>query len=129
MTEIPDGEPMLYGRDYEFLKPVPMWPSPYFERHENHVVIRRADGVRLYDANWNEVDELVIPVEPCPHIRGVATLGGNAPSWSGRVSLEPEQVTPEQRALPRPSHTPPMWAADPARARRPRKTQRHRRVK
>ncbi|WJJ10398.1 hypothetical protein P9990_17655 [Prescottella equi] len=31
---------------------------------------------------------------------------------------EPDSRTPRERALPRPSHTPPPWAQDPARTRR-----------
>ncbi|RRQ26296.1 hypothetical protein DK926_18795 [Rhodococcus sp. Eu-32] len=34
---------------------------------------------------------------------------------------EPEPQTTQQRALPKPSTTPPMWANDPARSRRPKR--------
>ncbi|MGW6376251.1 hypothetical protein ACWFRB_09330 [Rhodococcus sp. NPDC055112] len=173
MTEIHDGEPMLHGRDYDFLESLPgrddtafqryasmvlgghllgparwvvvyyalwnlwqrrhtLWPNPFLEPLEDrvdHLVIRRADGVRLYDENWNEVDELVLLVEPARGFRGLARLGEKVPSWTVSVGLEPEPVIPQSQALPRPSHTPPMWANNPTQQRRTRKTRNHRRVK
>lgn len=40
--------------------------------------------------------------------------------WAAAVADESAPETLQQRALPRPSHTPPMWAPDPARTRRSR---------
>lgn len=57
-------------------------------------------------------------------------VGGHTPQWMIGVGLvEPEPETPKQRALPRPSTTPPPWADNPAGQRRPTKTRNHRRVK
>lgn len=57
-------------------------------------------------------------------------VGGRTPQWMIGVGLvEPEPETPKQRALPRPSTTPPPWADNPAGQRRPTKTRNHRRVK
>lgn len=46
-----------------------------------------------------------------------ATFSGIA----SHLDLEPDTRTPQQRALPRPSTTPPMWANDVTRSRRPRR--------
>ncbi|OZE04349.1 hypothetical protein CH249_25790 [Rhodococcus sp. 05-2255-3B1] len=46
-----------------------------------------------------------------------ATFSGIA----SHLELEPDTRTPQQRALPRPSTTPPMWANDVTRSRRPRR--------
>ena len=54
------------------------------------------------DLGWAIFDELDIPVDQEPEV-------------------EPDARTPQQRALPRPSTTPPMWANDPTRSRRPRR--------
>lgn len=57
-------------------------------------------------------------------------VGGRTPQWMIGVGLvEPEPETPQQRALPRPSTTPPPWADNPAGQRRPARTRNHRRVK
>lgn len=54
------------------------------------------------DLGWAIFDELDIPVDQEPEV-------------------EPDARTPQQRALPRPSTTPPMWANDVTRSRRPRR--------
>lgn len=41
--------------------------------------------------------------------------------WHLANQPEPDTRTPQQRALPQPSTTPPMWAHDPTRSRRPRR--------
>ncbi len=44
----------------------------------------------------------------------------NATLWECGLLDEPDTRTPKERALPRPSTTPPMWANDPTRTRRQR---------
>jgi hypothetical protein len=64
-----------------------------------------------------------------PHHGGVIP-GGKPPAWMVDAGLaEPEPETPQQRALPRPSTTPPPWADIPGRNHRPAKTRNHWRVK
>lgn len=124
---IPDGEPWKYGRDYAFA------PNPSDEALTHSQIIHRRIYTRLHELG-------VLPVYPLPDSpfdeeasnagRGGIIQGGKLPAWmvdTGLVESEPE--TPQQRALPRPSTTPPPWADNPAGQRRPTKTRNHRRVK
>lgn len=127
LTLIPDGEPRLYGRDYAFA------PNPLDEALTHSQIIHRRIYARLHELG-------VLPVYPLPDspfdeeasnaYRGGIIQGGKLPAWMVDVGLaEPEPETPQQRALPRPSTTPPPWADNPAGQRRPTKTRNHRRVK
>lgn len=127
LTLIPDGEPRLYGRDYAFA------PNPLDEALTHSQIIHRRIYARLHELG-------VLPVYPLPDSpfdeeasnadRGGIIQGGKLPAWMVDVGLaEPEPETPQQRALPRPSITPPPWADNPAGQRRPTKTRNHRRVK
>lgn len=53
-----------------------------------------------------------------PQLRGI-TLGGKTPAWVDAITPD-EPNTPQQRALPRPTSTPPMWANNPTKTRRKR---------
>lgn len=127
ITIIPDGEPMQYGRDYAFA------PIPPDEALTHSQIIHRRIYARLHELG-------VLPVYPLPDIpfeeassdadRGGIIQGGKLPAWMVDIGLaEPESETAKQRALPRPSTTPPPWADNPAGQRRPTKTRNHRRVK
>lgn len=53
----------------------------------------------------------------------IRQLGGSSDLTAEKLrefasALEPERNMPKERALPRPSHTPPPWALNPARTRR-----------
>lgn len=127
LTLIPDGEPRLYGRDYAFA------PNPSDEALTHSQIIHRRIYARLHELG-------VLPVYPLPDNpfdeeasnpdRDGIIHGGKRPAWMVDAGLvEPEPETPQQRALPRPSTTPPPWADNPAGQRRPTKTRNHRRVK
>lgn len=95
----------------EPVKPWLMWANPFLPAEFNTFAKTKQERVRLPD-------------------QVQADTGGRKPAWmvdSGLVEPEPE--TPQQRALPRPSTTPPPWADNPAGQRRPTKTRNHRRVK
>lgn len=124
---IPDGEPWKYGRDYAFA------PIPSDEALTHSQIIHRRIYARLRELG-------VLPVYPLPDSpfdeeasnadRGGIIQGGKLPAWMVDAGLaEPEPETPQQRALPRQSTTPPPWADNPAGQRRPTKTRNHRRVK
>lgn len=127
ITIIPDGEPMKYGRDYAFA------PNLSDEALTHSQIIHRRIYARLHELG-------VLPVYPLPDnpfdedawkaYHSEAIPGGRKPAWMvGAGLVEPEPETPQQRALPRPSTTPPPWADNPAGQRRPTKTRNHRRVK
>lgn len=139
---IPDGEPMQYGRDFtlgdrhvcdDTCSVGPFAPIPPDEALTHSQIIHRRIYARLRELG-------VLPVYPLPDSpfdeeasnadRGGIIHGGKQPAWMVDVGLvEPEPETPQQRALPRPSTTPPPWADNPAGQRRPTKTRNHRRVK
>ena len=91
--EIADGRPYMVDRDFQL-----------------------ARGERV---GWDNGDGIV----------HVGTVEAHEPDghggWTITIGDEPEREpdtrTPQQRALPRPSTTPPMWAHDPGRSRRPRR--------
>ncbi len=142
VTIIPDGEPMQYGRDFtlgdrhvcdDTCSGGPFSPIPSDEALTHSQIIHRRIYARLHELG-------VLPVYPLPDIpfeeassdadRGGIIQGGTQPAWMVDAGLvEPEPETPQQRALPRPSTTPPPWADNPAGQRRPTKTRNHRRVK
>ncbi|WP_075833555.1 MULTISPECIES: hypothetical protein [unclassified Rhodococcus (in: high G+C Gram-positive bacteria)] len=142
ITIIPDGEPMQYGRDFtlgdrhvcdDTCSVGPFAPIPPDEALTHSQIIHRRIYARLHESG-------VLPVYPLPDIpfeeassdadRGGIIQGGKLPAWMVDIGLaEPEPETPKQRALPRPSTTPPPWADNPAGQRRPTKTRNHRRVK
>lgn len=92
-------------------KPWLMWANPLLPPELN--TFAKTKQERAYSPHAVQVD-----------------VGGRTPQWMIGVGLvEPEPETPKQRALPRPSTTPPPWADNPAGQRRPTKTRNHRRVK
>ena len=92
-------------------KPWLMWANPFLPPELN--TFAKTKQERAYSPHAVQVD-----------------VGGRTPQWMIGVGLvEPEPETPQQRALPRPSTTPPPWADNPAGQRRPTKTRNHRRVK
>lgn len=95
----------------EPLKPWAIWSNPFLPPELNTFAKTKQERVRL------------------PH-RAQVDTGGRKPAWMIDAGLaEPEPETPQQRALPRPSTTPPPWADIPGRNHRPAKTRNHRRVK
>lgn len=141
-ASIPDGEPWEYGRDFtlgdrhvcdDTCSVGPFAPIPPDEALTHSQIIHRRIYARLHELG-------VLPVYPLPDIpfeeassaadRGGIIQGGKLPAWMVDIGLvEPEPETAKQRALPRPSTTPPPWADNPAGQRRPTKTRNHRRVK
>ncbi|KJF21954.1 hypothetical protein C7T36_18405 [Rhodococcus sp. AD45-ID] len=133
ITIIPDGEPMLYGRDYAFS------PSPPDE-------IRAEAGLQITTHRW-------LPREPIPYDemrrlcglpdvsayiaqRELARMGKELREGFRRFeeawTEAAEQALPGLRAISeaaKPRQTPPMWADIPGRNHRPAKTRNHRRVK
>ncbi|QDM56078.1 hypothetical protein SEA_SLEEPYHEAD_63 [Rhodococcus phage Sleepyhead] len=93
--EIADGEPYLFGRDFD-------WGDS---------VVPTQD---LVNDAFDRLRELGLLPEPMTLSRW---LVGDP---------EPDTRTPQERALPRPSTTPPMWAVDAGRQRRARTNSRRR---
>ena len=123
ITIIPDGEPMLYGRDYtlgdrhvcdDTCSVGPFSPIPYDE-------MRRLCGldpaVKAYCArrdiqrSFSEIGKALNQV--------AADIGKGFERFADALTA----------SKPKPKPTPPMWADDPSRQRRPTKTRNHRRVK
>lgn len=135
ITIIPDGEPMLYGRDYAFAESDPIWVDPFLsDATELHAAaVKRFVHTQLHELGLLGV--WALPEDPFDAdawkaYHSGAIPGGRKPAWMVDAGLvEPEPETPKQRALPRPSTTPPPWADNPAGQRRPTKTRNHRRVK
>ena len=95
----------------EPVKPWAIWANPFLPPEFNTFAKTKQERVRL------------------PH-QAQVDIGGRKPAWMVDAGLvEPAPETPQQRALPRPSTTPPPWADNPAGQRRPAKTRNHRRVK
>lgn len=93
------------------------WTNPFLP---NAAMTRRQATLRLIAERLRELGVLPqwsLPDDPI-----------DPSAWTVQVD-EPEPETPQQRALPRPSTTPPPWADNPAGQRRPTKTRNHRRVK
>ncbi|GEM_PF-3113499 len=95
MFETADGEPYLFGRDFD-------WGNP---------VVPTRD---LVNDAFDQLRELGLLPEPVTLSRWL--IG----------DPEPDTRTPQERALPRPSTTPPMWAVDAGRQRRTRTNSRRR---
>ncbi|MBH5146332.1 hypothetical protein [Rhodococcus erythropolis] len=132
---IPDGEPWKYGRDCAFAESDPIWVNPFLsDATELHAAaVKRFVHTQLHELGLLGV--WALPEDPFDAdawkaYHSGAVPGGRKPAWMVDVGLaEPEPETPQQRALPRPSTTPPPWADNPAGQRRPTKTPNHRRVK
>ncbi|WP_052740967.1 hypothetical protein [Rhodococcus erythropolis] len=95
--ESADGEPYLFGRDFDWgdsVVPTQDLVNDAFDRLRELGLL--ADGVSLDVSLWT-------PGDP-----------------------EPDTRTQQERALPRPSTTPPMWAVDAGRQRRTRTNSRRR---
>lgn len=88
---------------------VQMWGSDIRIRLEASIerMCRQMDSVRAVFGYWQ------IPDDPFADIDGEAFIPLPTPATE-------EPQTPQQRALPRPSTTPPMWAQDATRSRRRR---------
>ncbi|WP_032402469.1 hypothetical protein [Rhodococcoides fascians] len=77
------------------------------------------------DMTLNEAIQYALHFQGVPYDWGVGSdVSGPFAVGGFRVDVEvsePDTRTPQQRALPRPSTTPPMWANDVTRSRRPRR--------
>nr|WP_218681065.1 hypothetical protein [Rhodococcus qingshengii] len=123
VTIIPDGEPMQYGRDFtlgdrhvcdDTCSGGPFSPIPYDE-------MRRLCGldpaVKAYCArrdmqkSFSEIGKAMNQV--------ATEIGKGFERFANALTA----------SKPKPKPTPPMWADDPSRQRRPTKTRNHRRVK
>lgn len=126
---------------------VGMWQLP--DRETFHELVTRlgvAQGlpgrvtVRLWNGDLTESRDVDIEAfstnpptriewrnpEPLPWPTGFPStemrrVGEQFSAIRDALADEPDTRTPQQRALPRPSTTPPMWANDPTRSRRPRR--------
>ncbi|MFF1946803.1 hypothetical protein ACFVWF_32215 [Rhodococcus qingshengii] len=115
---IPDGEPWKYGRDYAFAESDPIWVNPFLsDATELHAAaVKRFVHTQLHELGLLGV--WALPEDPFDAdawkaYHSGAMPGGRKPAWMvGAGLVEPEPETPQQRALPRPSTTPPMWARD-----------------
>lgn len=110
--EIADGRPYMVDRDFQLARGERVgWDNGdgvvllgRVERHE-------PDG----RGGWTITVVAESVTSAAESIRsGFTGLGA-------QLDVEPDTRTPQQRALPRPSTTPPMWANDVTRSRRPRR--------
>lgn len=97
-----EGRPYRYGEDFSFAGPT-IPPEMQFPREGPYAAIRSLN--RMQDT-INQLRGLGLLDEPVTMRRW---LTGDP---------EPDTRTPQERALPRPSTTPPMWAVDAGRQRR-----------
>ncbi|MDH6279515.1 hypothetical protein [Prescottella agglutinans] len=126
--QIPDGEPMHYGRDFA-------------------IAIEKGNRVGYQDSNGDIIVSAVTSIDPGPRGSQTITLDDPRPRDKTGMPKEvspldrlletvrrvqatvrelaltqdepaPDASTPQQRALPRPSHTPPVWAEQPNKQRR-----------
>lgn len=131
---IPDGEPYVCGRDYGFaVQATP--PELQFPRSWPD---RIAALQRILESPNPFLTVEFQP--PDPMIRAQRRINDTLYSLRGLGLLdepltvrrwltgdpEPDTRTPQERALPRPSTTPPMWAVDAGRQRRTRTNSRRR---
>ena len=107
---IDEGRPYRYGEDFSFAgQTIP--PELQFPREGPYAASRSL--IRMQDA-INRLRDLGVLEGPLTVRRW---LTGDP---------EPDTRTPQERALPRPSTTPPMWAVDAGRQRRTRTNSRRR---
>ncbi|GAA3175879.1 hypothetical protein [Rhodococcus baikonurensis] len=131
---IPDGEPYVYGRDYGFAVQATS-PELQFPRSWPD----RISALQRILESPNPF--LTVEFQPTdPMIRSQRRINDTLYSLRGLGLLdepvtirrwlpgdpEPDTRTPQERALPRPSTTPPMWAVDAGRQRRTRTNSRRR---
>ncbi|WP_415395192.1 hypothetical protein ACMTN4_07430 [Rhodococcus globerulus] len=144
ITIIPDGEPMLYARDYAFAA-MPDW------------LPEKPSNVELVEADIPAIDEDLkitahrwLPREPIPYdeMRRLCGLDPAVKAYCARRDMQKsfneigkainQVATDIGKGFERfadalieskPKSTPPMWADNPAGQRRPTKTRNHRRVK
>lgn len=107
---VDEGRPYRYGEDFSFAGPT-IPPEMQFPREGPYAVSRLFN--RMQHA-INRLRDLGVLDEPLTVRRW---LTGDP---------EPDTRTPQERALPRPSTTPPMWAVDAGRQRRTRTNSRGR---
>ncbi|UJC77958.1 hypothetical protein D4768_09785 [Rhodococcus erythropolis] len=107
---IDEGRPYRYGEDFSFAGPT-IPPEVQFPREGPYAASRSLN--RMQDM-INQLRGLGVLDEPVIMRRW---LTGDP---------EPDTRTPQERALPRPSTTPPMWAVDAGRQRRTRTNSRRR---
>lgn len=105
-----EGRPYRYGEDFSFAGPT-IPPEMQFPREGPYAAIRSLN--RMQDTT--------------NRLRDLGVLDGRLTvrRWL-TGDPEPDTRTPQERALPRPSTTPPMWAVDAGRQRRTRTNSRRR---
>lgn len=96
-----------------------LWPRPFVMPSVNEL-INHALGIF-----GGQLSDLVAGWGGGPPPRWETSVGSWQLPQHTRVvhdeATPPDTRTPQQRALPRPATTPPMWAHDPTRSRRPRR--------
>ncbi|MCD2109328.1 hypothetical protein O4214_30150 [Rhodococcus erythropolis] len=104
-----EGRPYRYGEDFSFVGPT-IRPEMQYPRE-----------LRYGAGSWSRMQDMI------NQLRGLGVL--DEPVTMRRWLTgdpEPDTRTPQERALPRPSTTPPMWAVDAGRQRRTRTNSRRR---
>ncbi|NKU54975.1 hypothetical protein GS881_15620 [Rhodococcus hoagii] len=104
------------------LRELMSWPNPFDELadRESRMAARAAESMADLGRVAMRVQD-AIQMAAATYSRGPSqTHWLSDEVWAAAVDDELEPETPQQRALPRPSTTPPMWAVQPNRRNRRR---------
>jgi len=107
---IDEGRPYRYGEDFSFVGPT-IPPEMQFPREGPYAASRSFNWMQYVINRLRDLGVLDEPVTVRRWLTG---------------DPEPDTRTPQERALPRPSTTPPMWARDVGTQRRTRTNSRRR---
>lgn len=134
--QVADGRPCMVGEDFRLARGERVgWDNGDGVVHVDRVQSRGPDNNGGWTITIGEVPREILPsVREAIHTTitmfgdltqtvatGMESIRAGLAGLGAQLDDQPDTRTPQQRALPRPSTTPPMWAVDPSRSRRPRR--------
>ncbi|MGN0126052.1 MAG: hypothetical protein ACI38R_22650 [Rhodococcus sp. (in: high G+C Gram-positive bacteria)] len=108
------------GNIPDWIEQVQLWPNPMITGYRDDVIV---DPMRSATNRLEALQEQLVEIGRDAGL--TLTAGRWLPAETTAPAPDQAVETPQQRALPRPSTTPPMWANDPARTRRTRNRSRN----